>query len=84
VGVWKIGEMLIPSFLSFTNGGLVGILIKYPQDKPGKSTAIVVIGGSFAIFAYFKRKKEKTRQEAREIGSCKKMKDKSFPPLRIC
>ena len=77
------GAMSDPWFLNDISN-TIKTLIKYPQDKPGKSTAIAVIGGSFALFAYFKRKKEKTRQEAREIGSCKKMKDKSFPPLRIC
>lgn len=43
-------------------------VIKYPQDKPGKSTAIAAIGGGFALFAYFERKRELLRQEARETG----------------
>ena len=33
-------------------------LLKYPQDKPGKSTAIAALGGGFALFAYFERKAE--------------------------
>ena len=41
-------------------------LLKYPQDKPGKSTAITAIGGGSALFLYFERKREMARQEARE------------------
>lgn len=41
-------------------------LLKYPQDKPGKSTAIAALGGGFAMFAYFERKRELLRQEGRE------------------
>lgn len=35
----------------------IKIFFKYPQDKPGKSTAIAALGGVFASFAYFEKKK---------------------------
>ena len=34
----------------------IKIFFKYPQDKPGKSTAIAALGGVFALFAYFEKK----------------------------
>jgi hypothetical protein len=43
-------------------------ILKYPKDKPGKSTALAAIGGSFAVFTYLERDREKERQEARETG----------------
>lgn len=36
----------------------IKIFFKYPQDKPGKSTAIAALGGVFALFAYFEKKKK--------------------------
>ena len=42
-------------------------VLKYPQDKPGKSTAIAAIGGGAALFVYFERRREVARQEAREM-----------------
>ena len=43
-------------------------ILKYSHEKPGKTTAMAAIGGSFAIFSYFAREKEKARQEALEMG----------------
>lgn len=46
----------------------IKIFFKYPQDKPGKSTAIAALGGVFALFAYFEKKRKLLRQETRETG----------------
>ena len=66
--LFRVTQAVSDSWFLRDISNAIKTFFKYPQDKPDKSTAIARLGGVFALFAYFERRRELLRQEARGTG----------------